>query len=59
MTRKLEEGEIAVCRSFNRIIVADGSGRKQVITDPTMMEKSDEEIKQQFKCFNVKNKGVK
>lgn len=59
MRKKLKDGEVVVCRSLNQIVVADNTGRKLIITDAINMNKSDDEIRQQFKCFNVKNKEVK
>lgn len=55
--RKLNKDEVAVCRSTNKVVVVDGTGRKFVSSDPLMINKTDEQLKQQFKCFNVMYKG--
>lgn len=59
MKRKLQDNEVVVCRSLNQVVVADNTGKKWIITDPQLMEKSDKEIKLQFKNFNVVDEGVK
>ena len=59
MKRKLQDNEVVVCRSLNQVVVADNTGKKWIITDPQLMEKSDKEIKLQFKNFNVVHEGVK